>query len=279
MTDDKSPEKTLKKIRSGFLDRSLSLTKIAVQSSAHVAMSGIKGAFQDKEGRDRQLKGLWNVQAKLLTHELGRLKGSLMKVGQMLALYGEHFLPEEVVAQLKVLNDQSVSVEWNTIKRILESRMDAERLAELEIDPSPLAAASMGQVPGQGSGASITATASSACSPWRALVEVAGVGVAHAFVGGLLMMLGSRIAGGKAAPRGHSCRQSCSRLLAVVQWSRRLHKRPWPQRYGYPGHQLLHRRACPVRLWPAVPLDVLIWLNDRSLLRFAGGMAVRPFLP
>jgi hypothetical protein len=139
--------------------------------------------------------------------------------------------------------------------------------------------ASMGQVPGQGSGASITATASSACSPWRALVEVAGVGVAHAFVGGLLMMLGSRIAGGKAAPRGHSCRQSCSRLLAVVQWSRRLHKRPWPQRYGYPGHQLLHRRACPVRLWPAVPLDVLIWLNDRSLLRFAGGMAVRPFLP
>ena len=139
-------EKTLKKIRSGFFDRSLSLTKLAVQSGAHLAMTGIKGAFSDSEGRDQHVKALMNMQAKLLTHELGRLKGSLMKVGQMLALYGEHFLPEEVVAQLKQLNEQSISVEWKEIDRLLKQRLNPEALADLTIDPKPLAAASMGQV-------------------------------------------------------------------------------------------------------------------------------------
>ncbi|MBC7531696.1 MAG: AarF/ABC1/UbiB kinase family protein [Oligoflexus sp.] len=139
-------EKTLKKIRSGLFDRSLSLTKLAVQSGAHLAMTGIKGAFSDSDGRDAHFKALINVQARLLTSELGRLKGSLMKVGQMLALYGEHFLPEEVVSQLKSLNEQSISVEWKEIDRLLRQRLSPEALADLEIDQKPLAAASMGQV-------------------------------------------------------------------------------------------------------------------------------------
>ncbi len=144
--DPESKERTLKKIRSGFFDRSMSLTKLAVQSGAHLAMTGIKGAFTDKGGREEQFKALMNVQARLLTHELGRLKGSLMKVGQMLALYGEHFLPEEVVQQLKALNEQSPPVEWKEIDRLLKQRLSPEALSELDIDKRPLAAASMGQV-------------------------------------------------------------------------------------------------------------------------------------
>src|SRR5690349_12697569 len=108
-------------------------------------MTGIKGAFTDKDGREENFKALMNVQARLLTHELGRLKGSLMKVGQMLALYGEHFLPEEVVAQLKMLNEQSIAVEWKEIDRLIRQRLSPEAVAELKIDPKPLAAASMGQ--------------------------------------------------------------------------------------------------------------------------------------
>lgn len=147
MSEDHEPkERTLKKIRSGLFDRSMSLTKLAVQSSAHLAYTGIKGAFTDKGGRDENFKALLNVQAKLLTHELGRLKGSLMKVGQMLALYGEHFLPEEVVNQLKSLNEQSPPVEWKEIERLLKQRLLPDILTELTIDTKPLAAASMGQV-------------------------------------------------------------------------------------------------------------------------------------
>ncbi len=141
-----SEEKTLKKLRTGWFGRGFTLTKLAVQSSASLASNSIKGVFTDAEGRDQQFKVLLESQAKILAHELGHLKGSLMKVGQMLALYGEHFLPAEVAQTLKSLNEQSISVHWPEIERLLQKRLGPERMAELDIDVRPLAAASMGQV-------------------------------------------------------------------------------------------------------------------------------------
>jgi predicted unusual protein kinase regulating ubiquinone biosynthesis (AarF/ABC1/UbiB family) len=139
-------EKTLKRIKSGLFNRSLSLTKLAIQSSASIAKSGIKGVFMDGVGKEAQFKVMLEAQAKLLAHELGHLKGSLMKVGQMMALYGEHFLPEEVVSALKTLNENSIAVGWPEIDRLLKQRLSTEQLAELDIETKPLAAASMGQV-------------------------------------------------------------------------------------------------------------------------------------
>jgi predicted unusual protein kinase regulating ubiquinone biosynthesis (AarF/ABC1/UbiB family) len=138
--------KDLKRIKTGLFDRSLSLTKLAIKSSAGIAVSGIKGMLSDADTKELQFKILLESQARLLAKELGNLKGSLMKVGQMLALYGEHFFPEEVVRSLKTLNEQSPTVAWPEIQRILNQRMSAELLSELEIDQEPLAAASMGQV-------------------------------------------------------------------------------------------------------------------------------------
>lgn len=141
-----SEPKNLKRIKTGLFDRSLSLTKLAIKSSAGIAVSGIKGMLSDSDTKEAYFKILLESQAKLLAKELGNLKGSLMKVGQMLALYGEHFFPEEVVRSLKTLNEQSPTVDWPEIHKILKKRLSAELLDELEIDPVPLAAASMGQV-------------------------------------------------------------------------------------------------------------------------------------
>jgi predicted unusual protein kinase regulating ubiquinone biosynthesis (AarF/ABC1/UbiB family) len=141
-----SDKKNLKKIKSGLFDRSLSLTKLAIKSGAGIAVSGIKGILSDTDTKDLHFKILLESQAKLLAKELGNLKGSLMKVGQMLALYGEHFFPEEVVRSLKTLNEDSPTVHWPEIEKILRKRLSAELLDELEINPEPLAAASMGQV-------------------------------------------------------------------------------------------------------------------------------------
>jgi predicted unusual protein kinase regulating ubiquinone biosynthesis (AarF/ABC1/UbiB family) len=141
-----SDKKNLKKIKTGLFDRSLSLTKLAIRSGAGIAVSGIKGILSDSDTKDLHFKILLESQAKLLAKELGNLKGSLMKVGQMLALYGEHFFPEEVVRSLKTLNEESPTVEWQEIEKILKKRLSAEVLDELDIDPVPLAAASMGQV-------------------------------------------------------------------------------------------------------------------------------------
>lgn len=141
-----SEEKTIKKIKSGLFDRGLSLTKFALQSSASLAKTSIRGAFSGPEARDAQFKVLFEAQAKLLASELGHLKGSLMKVGQMLALYGEHFLPDEVANALKTLHEQSIPVNWKEIDRLLRARLSDELRNELEIEPKSLAAASMGQV-------------------------------------------------------------------------------------------------------------------------------------
>ncbi len=142
MTQDKS----IRRIKSGFFDRGLSLTKLAIQSGAKFAHGSLKGALSDPLNKELHLKAMMTGQAQLLVRELGQLKGSLMKVGQMLALYGEHFLPEEVVSSLKTLNDQSPPVQWSEIEKILRKRLHQDILDELEIDTQALAAASMGQV-------------------------------------------------------------------------------------------------------------------------------------
>ena len=139
-------DKPLKKIKSGFFDRSLALTKIAVKSSASFASNRVKTAFSDKDIKSASMKILLEAQARLLTKELGELKGSLMKVGQMLALYGEHFFPKEIVETLKSLNQDSAPLEWEVIEPVLSRRLSADQLAKLEIEKTALAAASMGQV-------------------------------------------------------------------------------------------------------------------------------------
>lgn len=86
-------------------------------------------------------------QARILTQELGKLKGSAMKVGQLLALYGEHmYLPPEVVDILRTLQDDSPPLDWLALQPVLKRELGAARLREMEIDPEPLAAASLGQV-------------------------------------------------------------------------------------------------------------------------------------
>ena len=69
-----------------------------------------------------------------------------MKVGQLLSMYGEHFLPPEANALLKSLQNQSPPLEWKAIERALLKQFPPEKLNELEIDHEPLASASLGQV-------------------------------------------------------------------------------------------------------------------------------------
>ena len=85
-------------------------------------------------------------QARYLVEELGQLKGSVVKIGQVMALYGEHFLPEEVTEALHTLEDQTTSLEWAAIERVLKAELGNEKLAELEVDPEPIGSASLGQV-------------------------------------------------------------------------------------------------------------------------------------
>lgn len=144
--DPKKPRDTVSRIKTGSFERRLSLTKAGLFAGTRIATHMATNLFSSKEKRQERHREMMSRQALMLVEELGQLKGSVVKIGQVMALYGEHFLPDEVTEALHTLEDQTTSLEWPVIERTLLQELGAARLAELEIDPEPIGAASLGQV-------------------------------------------------------------------------------------------------------------------------------------
>lgn len=137
----------LNRIKSGSLSRGISLTTLGLKAGAHFGTYSLTGFLSRGDKKHARRKQMLKEQAQLFAEELGKLKGSVMKVGQVLALYGEHlFLPPEVVDVLRTLQDDSPPLQWKTLLPILERELGNQRMQELDVDPTPLAAASLGQV-------------------------------------------------------------------------------------------------------------------------------------
>ncbi len=84
-------------------------------------------------------------EARRFVRELGRLKGTYVKIGQMLALFGEQVLPRVLVEALHDLSDQTEPLHWDALESFVRSTL-GERYGELDIDPEAVAAASLAQV-------------------------------------------------------------------------------------------------------------------------------------
>lgn len=141
-----STTKRLNHIKSGLFSRGLALAKVSVNVGTKMATHAVGNLFTDEQGKADRLKELLISQMEMLTQELGQLKGSLMKVGQMLSMYGEHFLPPEANAFLKSLQSQSPPLKWEAVEKALKKRLSADLLGQLDIEQEPAAAASLGQV-------------------------------------------------------------------------------------------------------------------------------------
>lgn len=142
----KKPTKSLERIKSSVFSRSLSLAKLTVKAGASIAQHGVTTVLKSQEAKDQNWKKLLQSQASSISSELGELKGSLMKAGQLLSMYGEHFLPPEANELLKSLQADSTPLSWNAIEPTLKKSLTAAQLDLLEIEKEALAAASMGQV-------------------------------------------------------------------------------------------------------------------------------------
>src|SRR6476619_1819080 len=138
--------KQLDKIKSSLLRRSLSLTKLTIDTSSKVVGHSLTTRFANAETKDQSWQKMLAGQAQKLSKELGELKGSLMKAGQMLSMYGELFLPPEANEFLKTLQSQSPPLQFSEIEKILKAHLGEEKLGELEIDPVSIGSASLGQV-------------------------------------------------------------------------------------------------------------------------------------
>ncbi len=139
-------KKSLTRLPTRPLERNLRLARLGLSSGTQIAAHSLANLFRGKQAQRESDRAFYLEQAHALADELGRLKGSVMKAGQMLSLYGQYFLPEEAVQALSSLQDDTPAVEWSVLAPLLEHALGRSRLRELEVDPAPLAAASLGQV-------------------------------------------------------------------------------------------------------------------------------------
>ncbi len=145
MTQPKDRKK-IKTLRTGTASRSFSLASLTLKAATRAAGHAITTLLESEAGKKAKSEAHRLLQAQALVKELGQLKGSLMKVGQTLGIYGEHFFPPEINALLRTLQADSPPLEWSEMEKTLKRRLPKDALSELEIDPEPCGAASLGQV-------------------------------------------------------------------------------------------------------------------------------------
>ncbi len=138
-------DKKLRGIKKNRLQRRLAVSMAGMKATSAVLSSRSADWLRSEEGRRNKRSQVLARETQKFVAELGKLKGSYVKIGQMLALFGEHFLPPELTEALHGLNDQTQALEWRAMEPQLVEELGS-RLDELEIDPEPLAAASLGQV-------------------------------------------------------------------------------------------------------------------------------------
>jgi predicted unusual protein kinase regulating ubiquinone biosynthesis (AarF/ABC1/UbiB family) len=138
--------KTVKRVKTGSVERRFSMAKAGFMAGAKYATASAGTLFTAKDKRGERRKEILSARAQELVEELGSLKGSVVKIGQMMALFGEHFLPEEVTTALHTLENQTTALEWPAIERHLKRQLGEVKLAELEVEQQPLGAASLAQV-------------------------------------------------------------------------------------------------------------------------------------
>lgn len=143
---DKPRGKELHKLKTRPLDRNMAMARVGVVAGSQVIGHELFNLFRSGKGRAESDSRFYAKQAQYLADELGKLKGSVMKVGQMLSLYGQYFMPPEAVSVLASLQDDTPPVAWSAVRPVIEEALGPRRMSELEIDPVSLASASLGQV-------------------------------------------------------------------------------------------------------------------------------------
>ncbi len=145
MADEKLPKPSIARLKTGSIERNFALAKLGFGAGAKIAVHSLSNIFRGEISKSAADSEFFSAQAQVLADELGQLKGSVMKAGQMLSMFGDYFLPHEAVVVLSQLQDNTAPVAWRQVEPQLRASVGSAALAELDIDEQPLAAASLGQ--------------------------------------------------------------------------------------------------------------------------------------
>ncbi|MFO0728201.1 MAG: AarF/ABC1/UbiB kinase family protein [Myxococcota bacterium] len=128
-------------LSTGRMGRAFKMGKLAASAGSKVFADKARALISKEKSSDGGVE-----LALEMVESLAELRGVAMKVGQMLS-YIDDSLPPEAQRVLGLLQRSAPPMPFPEITRILEAELGAplkERFAE--VDPSPLAAASIGQV-------------------------------------------------------------------------------------------------------------------------------------
>jgi len=102
-----------KPIRRGAISRGLSLSIAGARAGGAFAFdSAIRKLRGEEAGNSERLER----EAQRFARSLGELKGSYVKIGQLFALLGEHFLPAPLTAALHQLESQAQPLAWRYVE-------------------------------------------------------------------------------------------------------------------------------------------------------------------
>jgi len=131
----------MKEIKKGGLRRRFAIGAAGARGGLGLLSSRASGLLLSKDKKQAHNDRALEREALRFVKELGELKGAYVKIGQMLALYGEHLLPKPVTDALHTLEAQTTPLDWAAIS----GQLSAE-FAELEFEEQAFAAASLAQV-------------------------------------------------------------------------------------------------------------------------------------
>ncbi len=131
-------------LKSSALPRTLAVSLAGLRAGSALAVDGVVQRVMGR-GVDDDDSEFARREARRFVQELGKLKGTYIKIGQMLALFGAQFLPRVLVNALRDLSDQTEPLHWDALESSVRDSL-GERYTELDIDPQAIAAASLAQV-------------------------------------------------------------------------------------------------------------------------------------
>lgn len=137
--------KPITKLKTSPFARKLSIAKTSLSIGKNFARHSVGSLFMDSQQKSVQNQAFIEQQANYLVQELGQLKGSVVKIGQMLALYGETMLPPQIVKALHTLDSQTIELSFDVIYDTIYKQI-GDKIHELDIDHKPIGTASLAQV-------------------------------------------------------------------------------------------------------------------------------------
>ena len=143
---DKNTESKSFPVPKGRIRRASSFGKIAIKFASSIMVDGTKELIG---GQSPSIKNLLFQEKNILTfiEELAKLRGAALKIGQLLSLEANDFLPEQVSKILGDLRNKNFHMPNYQLGEVLRENYGDNFLDNFsEFNETPIAAASIGQV-------------------------------------------------------------------------------------------------------------------------------------